>query len=185
MINIPNVNSNQQSTNIPNQYQPTSFQNTNPTNQATNQPTKPTNQPTNPMHHPRYANFCSLKPGSLRLSDLKRWVWGGGRKARGALMVGFWCLKSCEPLEVGSWNPMTHRVLFFTSKRWLLALGFLKHQQYLVIIIAPRSKCEVRRWILLVSKIMNRICIYMIQPPLVPPHPPPQRGDTSHICSHV
>ena len=21
--------------------------------------------------------------------------------------------------------------------------------------------------------------------PLVPPHPPPQRGDTSHICSHV
>ena len=29
------------------------------------------------------------------------------------------------------------------------------------------------------------IYIYMIQPPLVPPHPPPQRGDTSHICSHV
>ena len=29
------------------------------------------------------------------------------------------------------------------------------------------------------------ICVYMIQPPLVPPPPPPQRGDTSHICSHV
>ena len=29
------------------------------------------------------------------------------------------------------------------------------------------------------------ITVYMIQPPLVPPHPPPQRGDTSHICSHV